>query len=258
MDTLELQKLLTGLPVPQATWHDQTGSTNDDAMTLLRRGAADGCLVAADTQTSGRGRLDRKWVTLPQSALAFSLVCVPSVEEQAFLGRFALLGPLAVCTALELRGLSPRIKWPNDVLLDGRKVCGMLLEAEWSAGELRGLVIGIGINVAPASLPPPEEVRFPATCVEAALGLPVERFALLRSVLVACFELRGGLCTDAFLATWQARMAYLGQPVSVNQPSGEVTGTLAGVDPQGALLLQKPGGEILTILAGDMQLRPVL
>jgi BirA family biotin operon repressor/biotin-[acetyl-CoA-carboxylase] ligase len=258
MDSSTLQLLLSGLPLAQVVWHDSTASTNDDALACLRHGSGDGCLVAADSQTSGRGRLERKWVTRPEAALAFSLVCIPSAEERNCLGRFALLGPLAVSTALEQLGLKPQIKWPNDVLLDGRKVCGMLLEADWLADELRGLVIGIGINVAPAALPPAEELRFPATCIEDAAGHPVDRFDLLRSVLAGFFSLRHDLCTESILVAWQQRMAYMGAQVRVNQPSGEVTGIVLGVDSQGGLLLRNSGGNILTILAGDVQLRPVL
>lgn len=254
-----MRRSLSGLPIPEIRSFDSIGSTNDEAMAWAETGAPDGALVTADTQTAGRGRLGRRWVTQPGTALAFSLVLHPGPEEIEHLGLISPLGALAVCSALEEGyGLCPRIKWPNDVLLEGRKLCGILLEADWQADFLRALVIGIGVNVLAGSLPPAGEVRFPATCLETVLGHAVDREDLLRRVLVAFFEWRGKLGTARFLQAWEERLAFKGQAVSIENAGGPpVTGMVVGVDPSGDLCLRVDGGEEIKVKAGDVRLRPV-
>jgi BirA family biotin operon repressor/biotin-[acetyl-CoA-carboxylase] ligase len=163
-----------------------------EAAEWLQAGAADFSLVLANEQTAGRGRFQRRWYTPPDAALAFSLILRPRESEegqQSLL--FTGLGAVAVCEALErLYGLRPQIKWPNDVLVTGKKVCGILSEAHWQGEKLLGIVLGIGINVAPSSVPPVSAVLFPATCVEDCLAssiyqapVRVDRFQLLAGVL---------------------------------------------------------------------------
>src|SRR5664279_6508775 len=117
--TAPLQSILTGLPLGGLRYFDSIGSTNDDALAWARAGAPDFSLVVADAQTAGRGRLLRRWITNPGSALAFSLVLRPSTQESECLPRFSPLGAVAVRQALaDLFGLPAEIKWPNDVLLE--------------------------------------------------------------------------------------------------------------------------------------------
>ena len=161
--------------VPDLRFFESIGSTNDEAMAWADAGAEDWSLVVADQQTQGRGRLGRHWVTNPGAALAFSLVLRPSREEMAFASLFSPLGGMGVASALEEIGLAALVKWPNDVLLNRRKVCGILGEAAWTGDRLNGMVLGIGVNVASESVPPAGELLFPATCVEAELGRPLDR-----------------------------------------------------------------------------------
>ena len=120
-----------GLPLAGVRAVQQTGSTNDDALLLATQGALDGWLVLAEEQTQGRGRSQRRWVTATGPALAFSLLLRPSALEQAYIGRFTALGALSVQQVLSELGLSAQIKWPNDVLVNGKKVCGVLAETLW-------------------------------------------------------------------------------------------------------------------------------
>ena len=216
MNETSLRAALERLPIASLHFHASAGSTNDIALQALEHThPPDLTLIVADTQTAGRGRLQRQWVTLPGSALAFSLIIRPTAAEAAWLGFFAPLAGLAVALALEDLGLRPEIKWPNDVLLNRRKVCGVLVESVWEGSQVRGCVVGVGVNVAPSSVPPVDQVMYPAGCVEQALGQPVAREALLASILKYFIQHRPSLGTPPFLQAWQQRLAFKGEPVRV-------------------------------------------
>ncbi len=257
MDVGTLASLLAALPVPQIRSFDTIGSTNDEALSWAAAGAVDGCLVAADQQTQGRGRMNRRWITRPGAALAFSLILRPRLEEIGRMAFFSPLGALAICRALEdSLGLAPQIKWPNDVLLEGRKAAGILLETAWLGERSEGIVIGIGLNVTPASVPPAGELLFPATSIEEAAGHPVDRFALLREILWALFAWRSRLNEGAFRLAWEQRLAFRGEWVRIEGTGSEpVTGQVLGIDSSGGLLLRSSAGEAITITVGDVHLR---
>lgn len=263
MDEAALKKLLAGLPLGSIRYFDSTGSTNDDAARWAEAGAPHLSLVIADEQTAGRGRQGRSWYTPPGNALAFSLI-LKGVEQEGTLHseaipRLTALGTLAVCAALQQEySLNPQIKWPNDVLLDGRKVAGVLAEASWQGERLAAVILGIGINIAIQSVPPQEALLFPATCVEAALGVPVERWALLRTVLAALVEWLPRLASMDFLQTWERQLAFRGEWVRVTFGQGSaLEGQLLGLDTAGALRLRLPSGEQTAIQFGELSLRPI-
>ncbi len=257
MDVDSLASLLAGLPISQFRYFDSIGSTNDEALAWVSAGAQDRCLVVANQQTQGRGRLNRRWITNPGAALAFSLILQPTPEEDERMGFFSPLGALAICQALEaLFGLSPQIKWPNDVLLQERKIAGILVETAWMGNRLQGMVIGIGINVKPEAVPPAAELLFPAACVEDSTGRPVDRMTLLHEILRALLDWRSRLGTETFHQAWEQRLAFRGQWVSVegtdNKPA---IGQLLGIDASGSLLLRNSAGETITVTVGDVHLR---
>lgn len=260
MDEKSLQIVLSHLPITQIHYHPSIGSTNDTALVMLEQDALDGTLVVCDLQTAGRGRLNRRWITQPGSALAFSLILHPTEYEMSMLPLFAPLAGLAVCRALEQLNLKPEIKWPNDVLLERRKICGILVESSWSGSKLKGVVVGIGVNVAPSSVPPDHEVLFPAGCVEHSLGKPVERTDLLASILDHFFSERKGLGSLPFFKAWEQRLAFRGEHVRVEPPGKpDVTGVLVGLDEAGQLVLRSAADEIILISAGDVaRLRPMV
>src|SRR5512146_539455 len=132
MNPNELKKALSKLPVGDVRYFDTIGSTNNEALAWATSGAKDLSLVIADEQSAGRGRLDRKWYTPKGTALAFSLILRPTAQENPYLTRMVGLAALAITDALQTRGLSAQIKWPNDVLLNGSKVAGILIESVWS------------------------------------------------------------------------------------------------------------------------------
>jgi len=258
MNEPTLRCSLASLPVHDLRFFAQIDSTNAEALRWLESDAPDGALVVADAQTAGRGRLDRRWVTRPGSALAFSIIFRPRPSELERPGLFSPLGALAVAQALEVGyGLQPQVKWPNDVLLDGRKVCGILAETAWMGGRLLGVVVGIGINVLRDAVPAPEELLFPAVSVEEALGTGVAREDLLRSSLAFLFAWRERLSSPHFLQAWEGRLAYRWQQVQVESAGSEpVSGVLVGISTEGDLLLSLPSGKEVRIHAGDVRLRP--
>lgn len=253
-----LRTQLADLPIPEIHFFETIGSTNDEALAWSEKGAADGCLVIADTQTRGRGRLNRQWITRPGAALAFSLILRPKPEEISQLFLFSPLGGLALCQALSKGlGLAAQIKWPNDVLLNKQKVAGILVESFWSGEIPQSIILGIGVNVAPEAVPPADEVMYPATSVEQIYGKPVDRFDLLHDLLEALFEWRTNLTSARFFKAWEDYLAFRGDWVRVDQPGLDpITGQILGITENGNLRLLTKMGQEINVYAGDIRLRP--
>ncbi len=254
-----LTPYLAGLPLGAWRFFETIGSTNDFALTWAQSGAQDMSLVIADSQSVGRGRFQRHWVTNPGAALAFSLVLRPTASELQFLSHFAALGAIAIWQALaEEWGLAAQIKWPNDILLERKKAAGILIESTWSGSQLQGLVMGIGLNISPKSVPPPDQLMYPATCLENLLGHPVDRWAVLRSILISLASWRLRLGSPEFFKTWEDHLAFRDEWVQVSGAGGpDREGRLAGLSPSGSLRLIDPQGNELLVDAGDVSLRAV-
>jgi BirA family biotin operon repressor/biotin-[acetyl-CoA-carboxylase] ligase len=256
MDQTIIDKALAHLPVAEIVYFPSLASTNDEARRRAEAGAVDLTLVVADEQTAGRGRAGRLWVTTPGSSLAFTLVLRQTVAPATT--HFAGLGALAVCSALRQDyGLEAQIKWPNDVLLGGLKVAGVLAEAQWSGDQLQAILMGIGVNLSPAAVPDPALLAFPATCVEAFTQSPLQPEIVLRQILEHLLRWRAILGSLEFLAAWQEHLAWKGQRVSVSGLDAKpLVGVIQGLDVDGALILQGEDGIPQRILAGDLHLRP--
>lgn len=261
MDQSELELALSDLPLGRIRYFDTIGSTNDLAADWVSQDAPDLSLIVADEQTRGRGRSGRKWYTPPGSALAFSLVLRPSEGEiTTELSRATGLGALAVCTALEKKfKLVPKIKWPNDILLSDKKVSGVLAEAHWQGSELLALILGIGINIAPSSVPPEQSLSYPADCVVSVLGASVDRMTVLKNVLDELLYWRPKLYSPSFISAWEARLAYRDQMMLIT-PAGQASmqAEIVGLDPQGKLMLRLSTGEEVAVPTGEIQIRPLV
>ncbi|MDD5466518.1 MAG: biotin--[acetyl-CoA-carboxylase] ligase [Anaerolineales bacterium] len=273
-----IQTALAGLPLGGVRTFASLGSTNVEAARWLESDAPDMAVVVADEQTAGRGRGNRRWFTPPGAALAFSLVLKSAVsgEDNANIAHLTALGALAVCAALEgLYQLPAEIKWPNDVLVDRRKLAGILVEAHWLGDRLTGAILGIGINIAPASVPSDSEVLFPATCVEACLAdrragtrgayQSVERWHLLRRVLEEVMRWRPDLGSGRFLEAWESRLAFRNGWVQVwrdletaeaSQAIVLYEGRILGLNPDGSLRLGEGTGITRDVNMGEIRLRP--
>ncbi|MGZ9235607.1 MAG: biotin--[acetyl-CoA-carboxylase] ligase, partial [Anaerolineales bacterium] len=259
------------LPLGDVHYFDSIGSTNNEALAWATSGAKDLSLVIADEQTAGRGRLDRKWFTPKGTALAFSLILRPTEAEKPYLTRTVGLAALAVADSLRRRGLVAQIKWPNDVLLNGHKVAGILVESVWSGEEVDCVVIGIGVNVRKGAVPDADLLQFPATSLEDALGPEVEREGILHDILAGIVALRSHIGTDSFIASWEKALAFRGEQVQVetraerSEPIGErsrseagtsITGKLLGLESDGSLKLRDENDKSVTVRFGDVRLRP--
>jgi BirA family biotin operon repressor/biotin-[acetyl-CoA-carboxylase] ligase len=222
-----------------------------------RQGAQGLCLAYADEQTAGRGRAGRTWFTPPGAALAFSILLESDANLEAnFLGLVSGLGALAVCEALETLDLIPTIKWPNDVLLDGKKVCGVLAEADWSADKLQALILGIGINVAAQSVPPKENMNFPATSIEDVLGIKVDAPKLLRKVLESLITWKDEMDEPAFVQEWEQKLEYKGQSVHLGDGEKLIEGEVLGLTHEGKLRMRLLDGIEQAFRIGEIQIRP--
>jgi len=257
LNTTKLQVALRGLPLSDLRFFESIGSTNDEALAWAAQGAADFSLVVADEQTSGRGRSGRKWFTPPQTALAFSLILRPTADESTHPARTTGLGALALVDSLRKIGLVPQIKWPNDVLLNGHKVAGILVESVWTGDRPDAFILGMGVNVLTASVPPTDQTLFPATSIEDELGKTIKRTELLNNILTFLIAWRSCLGTDEFMQAWVDALAFRGKQVQVWAGSDRpLTGSLLGLESDGSLCLRDEHGNHVTVQFGEIHLRP--
>ena len=257
-----IEAQLSDLPIGPIRYFDTVGSTNDVAAEWVEQGAPHLALIVADEQTAGRGRGDRRWFTPPGAALAFSLILRPQVEQ---VSRVTGLGALGVCRTLQKRYQLPaEIKWPNDVLVLGGKVAGVLSESSWVGDCLSALILGIGLNVAPSAVPPDDwpghGVRpFPATSLESELGESLSRLDLLHDILETILAWLPALESPGFLRAWERALAFRDQMVWIDQSdrSEPLRGRLIGLGADGCLRLESETGEEIFVRTGDVHLRPV-
>ena len=256
MNARELQAALRDLPLGGLRFFESIGSTNDEALAWAAQGTADLSMVIADEQTRGRGRLGRKWFTPPRTALAFSLILRPTADERKYPTRVIGLGALALTDAIASLGLHTQIKWPNDVLLNGKKAAGILIESVWMGNAPDTFVLGIGVNVLASAVPPPDQVLFPATSIETESGKEINRVGLLHNVLSSLITWRPKISTDEFIKTWEGSLVFRGEEIQLiqeNEPP--LSGELIGLEPDGSLRL-KANNKILTVKIGEIHLRP--
>ena len=265
MDERALRTALSSIPLGGVRFFEQTGSTNDIALAWAVAGAPDLALVYAEEQTAGRGRGSHSWFTPRGAALAFSLIIQPLPGQEQSTPFFTALGALAVCEVLAAQGLHPEIKWPNDVLINRQKVCGILAESVWTGDKVDSLVLGVGLNINPEAVPPPDRLNFPATCLEAELSAPqhllknFERVILLKQILQAVLHWRDLVGTGIFMHTWERRLAFRGEPVEIWTDGQEIRkGQVDGLEQDGSLRLLSPQGQVFLVQFGEVHLRAVV
>ncbi len=241
-------------------YHDAVDSTNRAAGDLARQGADEGALVVADAQTAGRGRMGRRWESPAGENLYFSVLLTPIVEP-ARVPQLALVAAVAVHEGLAecCPELPARIKWPNDILVGGRKVAGILCEASLEADRVHRVILGVGINVNGTCVP--RSLRATATTLRIAGGREVSRPALLGAV-INHLELRyADWLRDGSLSGlhdyFERHSALNGRPVEAENLSGVVRGTARGITPTGELVIETANGALLHLLAGDVHLLPL-
>jgi BirA family biotin operon repressor/biotin-[acetyl-CoA-carboxylase] ligase len=231
-------------------------STNSALRALADAGEPEGAVLVADEQTAGRGRAGRAWFSPRGGGLWLSVLLRPN-RPAAEVAGLSVATALSVASALrETPGVDARVKWPNDVVAEGRKLGGVLLESRQSPGGLvESVIVGVGINVnlAPADLPP--DLASSATSLSALAGRDVPASDVLRAVLVRynedwrLFSARG---LEPFRARWVALSATLGRPVEVAQGGATVRGVAVDLSPAGALVVETEGGRRVEVWHGEL------
>lgn len=233
------------------------GSSNDVALSFAQRGAAEGTVVVAGMQTAGRGRRGHEWFSPSGAGLYVSIVFRPAAWQRQSHGPTLLTLMTGVAVAEAVRastGLQTEIKWPNDLLVDGRKLAGILAEASGAAPPLDCIVVGVGVNLTRAAYPPAIAAR--ATSVEHELGRVPDRGLVLAETLASIAGWHAHLVHgrfDAILGRWRALSpSSHGATVEWATPQGPVRGTTAGIDDRGALLV-KCGARVERIVGGELE-----
>ena len=221
-------------------------STMDAARDLAKRGAKDGTIVIAETQTQGRGRLSRKWLS-PEGGIYFTVILRPRISP-AYAPRINLMAAIAVATTIrKLSGLKAELKWPNDVLITGKKVCGILAEMDAEMDMINFVNVGIGIN-ANSSVSGSQKG---AVSLRDMLGREVCRRDLLSLLINEIERWQPRLMQEDLLKNWRELSATLDKEVRVMSLGEQVRGRAMDIDATGALILRGMDGSLRTVLVGD-------
>ena len=249
-----VEKLGTRFIGKRILYFPRLSSTMDAARQEAVRGAAEGTVIIAGEQTAGRGRIQRLWLS-PPGNIALSVILYPAITHLPFL---VMIASLAVVRSVKkVTGLESNIKWPNDVLINGKKVGGILIENEISGGKTARAVIGIGINIniKESVL---EGSSQPVTSLEREIRQRVSKVDLVKSLLEEMERLYrlipdGGI----IFGEWQDNLLTLGKRVTVALPEGNLEGIAESVDESGSLMLRLDDGGYTRIVAGDVTLREI-
>ncbi len=225
-------------------------STMNEAARLAASGCPEGLVVVAEEQTAGRGRFSRSWISGPGESLLLSIVLRPTPEQ---LPQANMAATLAVTRTVDRHaGRRVTIKWPNDVRIDGRKVAGILIEADSQAGRLASAVVGIGLNISVDTGGHPE-IAATATSLAEGATAPVERTRVLTDLLRQYDHLYARVQGGASLTDeWSSRLDTLDLEVNVRRGSELLTGVARAVDDQGNLVLERPDGSTITVVGGEV------
>ena len=239
-------------------YYDEIESTNTEARNLAAEGAPEGTVVIAECQSVGKGRLGRRWTSPAGKGLLFSVILRPALPlTQAHL--LTMVAATAACAGIESQTRIPvRIKWPNDLFIDNKKVGGILLEMSGERDEVEWIVAGIGLNVNTEYSELPVALRRTAVSLKMAGGVPVDRSELLANLLISLEKAYIDVSKNGFersLREFRERDYLLNRSVSVQTREGPVVGEAAGIDEHGALLVELPHRQIRRFHSGDVSLR---
>ena len=232
-------------------------STNAKARQLAEAGALDGTVIIADRQSAGRGRLGRRWESPPSVNLYCTILLRPQIPLQQA-PQLTFLSAVAVAETLnQLYQLSARVKWPNDILVDGAKIAGLLNEMSAETEQIHFVLLGIGVNLNMTSEQFPADLLYPATSVFLQRGQLADRAAFIREFLQRLDGYYQEFLAEGFVPIrrrWEALCDMLNCPVQVDQNPGLLQGVVVGLDIDGALRLQLDDGRVERVLAGDVRL----
>ena len=240
-------------------YFDSIGSTNDEAKKRAAEGAPEGTVLVAEEQGMGKGRLERRFFSPKGKGIWFSVILRPKFLPQEA-PKCTLLAAVSVAMAMEKFGLRAGIKWPNDILYEGKKLVGILTEMSAEMDRINYVVIGTGINVNIAAEEFPDGIREVATSLSIMKGEPLSRVKFFQRVLEAMEELYTMASTQGFapvMERWKEYSITLGQEVRVigMGENASFSGIAADIDEDGALLVDTSEGR-RRVLAGDVSIRP--
>jgi BirA family biotin operon repressor/biotin-[acetyl-CoA-carboxylase] ligase len=252
LDIDEIQASLRTRRIGRSIIHEMTcDSTMNIARSEARDGASHGTIVIAEEQTSGRGRFGRSWTSPPGENLYLTLILRPPIAR---LRSLSMIAPLAVCLAVEdVVPVTAEIKWPNDVLIGGRKLSGVLVESELSGSDVRFALVGIGVNVN-LDVDAADEIRDIATSLRRESGRQVSREATLVRLLGHIEDLYESPAPEVVEA-WRSRLETLGRQVTVTAGDQSYSGLAEDVNERGSLVLRLPDGSSMTFEAAEVSLR---
>lgn len=236
-------------------YFEEVDSTNVFAARRAREGAPEGEVVIAETQSGGKGRLGRHWFSPPYMNLYMSVILRPTLPP-ADTPQLTLASAVALAETVEpFLLLPPEIKWPNDILVAGKKLAGILTESSCEGGRVLFVIVGIGVNLNFPREAMPEAIRELATSLMIVSGHPVDRSTFVRELIHNLDRCYGDLHENGFPCVarrWERYFRLKGKKVRVESPGQAVYGKTVGIDGKGALLLEGEGGEIHRVLAGDV------
>jgi BirA family biotin operon repressor/biotin-[acetyl-CoA-carboxylase] ligase len=236
----------------------ETDSTNLQACRLGDEGGAEGTVVISDRQTAGKGRLGRQWESPGGVNLYASILLRPTIPPYEA-PRLTFLSAVAVCRAIiRCTGLQPTAKWPNDILLNGAKVAGLLNEMSSETDQVHYVVLGVGVNLNMRADQFPAELRYPATSLALVSGETVSRLDFTRTLLQeidALYQVFLHQGSEPIFSAWTEFCALIGQPVHADCNDRQIEGTMIGLGEDGALLVRTATGKMESVYAGDV--RPV-
>ncbi|PQP82002.1 biotin--[acetyl-CoA-carboxylase] ligase [Paenibacillus sp. PCH8] len=232
-----------------------TSSTQGDVLKLAEQGQGEGAVVIAEEQTVGRGRFGRKWFSPAGKGIWMSVLLRPDLPLQNT-PQLTLLTGVAVCRAVRAcTGADAGIKWPNDLLIDGRKVCGILLESTVEDHQVRYCIAGIGVDVNFDPGDYPEELSTIATSLKMETGQTVDRTKLAAAILTELEQLYYLYQNEGFgviSALWEALSVSINREITVTNHQGTIEGLAIGLDPSGALVVEKHSGEYVLVISGEI------
>lgn len=260
-DLLHADDLLSRLGKTKIVGRDirvfkETTSTNDVAEKLASDRVKEGVVIFAESQSKGRGRLGRKWISPSRKGLWFSVLLRPELRPSEAT-RFTIAAATALCRAIRAEtGLSPEIKWPNDILIRGKKVAGILTELKAELDRLRYLILGIGVDVNLNASELSDDLRKVATSLKIEAGEPVDRAALAASILRELDRDYARLSAGQFEAVaeeWEESCNTLGRNVLIDVAGRKFQGRAECLDADGALLIRTQHGHLERIIGGDVR-----
>ena len=236
----------------EISFYPSLPSTNDVAKRRAMTGAKEGTVIVAEEQTAGRGRIKRRWLS-PRGSIALSVVLYPPL---AYLPSLIMVASLAVAGSIEgVTNLKAQIKWPNDVLVNDKKVCGILIESDVRGGKVDYAIVGIGVNIN-LHLSEYPEIAPTATSLSQELGRDIPRLKIVRGLLTEAEKLYLALATgDSVFRQWRDRLVTLGKKVQVTSGEATYKGVAESVASDGSLLLRQPDGSLIKVVAGDVTMR---